>query len=104
VVVETREIVGREDELAVLLQALEGARRATREIVLEGAAGIGKTTLWRAAMAEAEGLGFQVLASAPSEAETHLAYGGLRDLVDAVFEDVAASAFGRAKSCARRDR
>jgi DNA-binding CsgD family transcriptional regulator len=91
VVVETREIVGREDELAELLRALERARRATQEIVLEGAAGIGKTTLWRAAMAEAERLGFQVLASGPSEAEMHLAYGGLRDLVDGVFEDVAAA-------------
>jgi predicted ATPase len=89
-ITETREIVGREEELVALLGSLEQAQRAPRVVVLEGAAGIGKTTLWRHAVAEAGAQGFRVLACGPSEAETHLAYSGLRDLVEGAYKEVAA--------------
>jgi predicted ATPase len=90
VITETREIVGREDELGTLVGSLEQARGTPQAVVLEGAAGIGKTTLWRHAVAEAGAAGFRVLACGPSEAETHLAYSGLRDLLEGAYEDVAA--------------
>src|SRR6476659_5928638 len=65
VVAGRRENVGREDELAALVASLERARRVPRDIVLEGVAGIGKTTLWRQAVAEARVQGFRVLVCSP---------------------------------------
>jgi Cdc6-like AAA superfamily ATPase len=43
------EIVGREEELSSLRAFLDGARRGPATLVLEGEAGIGKSTLWEAA-------------------------------------------------------
>ena len=40
------EIVGRERELAALAGFVDEAPRRPRALVLEGEAGIGKTTLW----------------------------------------------------------
>ncbi len=57
--------------------------------MIEGEAGIGKTMLWRHAVAEAQAQGYRVLSCSPSEAEAHLAFSGLRDLLDAAYGDVA---------------
>jgi DNA-binding CsgD family transcriptional regulator len=89
VAVEAQEIVGREEELGALVACLEQAQRRPRDIVLEGEAGIGKTTLWRHAVGKAQAYGYRVLSCTPGEAETHLAFSGLRDLLDAAYEDVA---------------
>jgi hypothetical protein len=89
VAVETQEIVGREEELGALVACLEQAQRRPRDIVLEGEAGIGKTTLWRHAVGKAQAHGYRVLSCTPGEAETHLTFSGLRDLLDAAYEDVA---------------
>jgi MoxR-like ATPase len=61
VAVETREIVGREEELAALVACLEQRQWLPREIVIEGEAGIGKTTLWRHAIGKAQAFGYRVL-------------------------------------------
>src|SRR4029077_17572756 len=87
--VEAQEIVGREEELGALVARLEQPQRLPRDIVLEGEAGIGKTTLWRDAIGKAQACGYRVLSCTPGEAETHLAFSGLRDLLDAAYEDVA---------------
>ena len=76
-----QEIFGREDELASLRAYLEKTPCA---VVLEGEAGIGKSTLWLAGLDHARARGCQVLESRPAEAEVGLAYVGLGDL----FEDV----------------
>jgi DNA-binding CsgD family transcriptional regulator len=58
--------------------------------VIEGEAGIGKTTLWQTAVDSAAERGYRVLVSRPAEPETGLAYSGLADLladVDAVCLD-----------------
>jgi DNA-binding CsgD family transcriptional regulator len=72
-------IVGREQELADLQAAL--AARGPRVHVIEGEPGIGKTTIWRAAI---EGSGALVLRARPVEAEARLAFGALCDLLGEV--------------------
>ena len=59
-------------------------------LVLEGEPGIGKSTLWLAAVQAARQRGFLVLSSRPAEAERGLAHVGLVDLFDRVHDDVIA--------------
>ncbi|HEX2434254.1 MAG TPA: AAA family ATPase, partial [Gaiellaceae bacterium] len=66
------EIVGREDELSSLQAFVDHARRGPTTLVLEGVAGIGKTTLWEAAVEHARTQRLTVLASRPAEAERAL--------------------------------
>ena len=83
------EIVGRE-ELLEQLHAFIGAERGggLTALVLEGEAGIGKSTLWRAAIDDARARDLRVLTSRPAEAERELAHVGLGDLFDGVLDDV----------------
>jgi DNA-binding CsgD family transcriptional regulator len=83
------EIVGREDELHRVREFVEtsGAGGPTA-LVLEGEAGIGKSTLWRVGVAGAREQGLRVLVSQPSEAERGLAYTVLGDLFEGVLVDV----------------
>jgi predicted ATPase len=41
------DVVGREHELSLAERLLDGARQRFTVLLLEGEAGIGKTTLWR---------------------------------------------------------
>jgi DNA-binding CsgD family transcriptional regulator len=60
-------------------------------LVLEGEAGIGKSTLWRAAVEEASAQAARVLSSSPAEAERGLAFAGLGDLLEPVLHEVLPS-------------
>jgi ATP/maltotriose-dependent transcriptional regulator MalT len=80
-------VVGRDDELAEILAFIDGGAPAV--LLLEGEAGIGKTTLWRTGVDEARGRGQIVLSCNPGGGETHLSLAGLRDLLDEAFDDVA---------------
>src|SRR5438067_1453247 len=80
------EIVGREPELAELGSFLDGGLAAA--YVLQGEAGIGKTTLWRAGVAHARGRGYRVLACRPAGSETQLSFAALGDLVDDVLDEL----------------
>jgi len=62
------EIVGREEELAQIDAFLD--EDGPRALLLEGEAGIGKTTLWREAVERATVRGHRVLAAAPARAES----------------------------------
>jgi len=73
-------IVGRERELEELTAFL-AAGGWPRSLLLSGEAGMGKTTLWRAAVERAEGEGHAVLGTRPLEAEAKLAYAGVGDLL-----------------------
>ena len=55
-------------------------------VVLEGDAGIGKTTVWRSALDELEARGVRVLSTRPAEAESQLSYAGLTNIRDPVLE------------------
>ena len=82
-----KEIVGRDGELAALAAFLE-ADGPARALVIEGEAGIGKTTLWRAAVATAESSNVVVLSSSPAQSESQLAFAALGDLLEPVLDDV----------------
>jgi DNA-binding CsgD family transcriptional regulator len=90
------ELVGREEELGLVLAAL-GALPAA--VLLEGEAGIGKTSVWRAALDELETLGARVLSARPAEAESQLSYAGLADILDPVLDD-ALTALPAPQRCA----
>ena len=74
------EIVGRDEALCAISSFLEQST-ASRALVIEGEAGIGKTTLWRRAVRAASDNGCRVLEARPSAAESGLAFSGLVDLL-----------------------
>jgi DNA-binding CsgD family transcriptional regulator len=82
------EIVSREEELALLHAFIGREREGPAALVLEGEAGIGKSTLWLAGVEHARARGLRVLSSRPAEAERGLAYVGLDDLFEGVLDDV----------------
>src|SRR6185437_11938030 len=83
------EIVGRDADLAAVRAFVEGTDAASAALVLEGEAGIGKSTLWLAAVEHAHARGVSVLSARPAEAEQGLAHVGLGDLLDGIFHDLA---------------
>jgi DNA-binding CsgD family transcriptional regulator len=83
----TLEIVGREDHLASVRAFVDQAEPGAA-LVLEGEAGIGKSTLWSAGVEHARERGMRVLISRPAEAESGLAHLGLGDLFEDVLDDV----------------
>ncbi len=82
------EVVGREEELASVAAFVDEARDGPAALVLEGEAGIGKSTLWLAGVEHARAQGLGVLSARPAEAERSLAYVGLGDLFEDVLDDV----------------
>jgi len=86
--VSVRHLVGREDELAALLDLLATPDALFAAAVVVGDAGIGKTTLSLAAAEAAEERGYLVLSSRPSEAEARFSFVGLADLIGGVVADV----------------
>jgi tetratricopeptide (TPR) repeat protein len=82
--------VGRDAELASIRDFVTGISGGARALVLEGEAGMGKTTLWRAGVEAAESAGVCVLRAEPSESETSLSFSGLGDLLDPVLEEALA--------------
>jgi DNA-binding CsgD family transcriptional regulator len=78
-------LVGREAELEAIVRWIE--RPLSQVLVLEGDPGIGKTTLWRGACAEALRRGRHVCSCNPAEAEMQLAFSVLRDLLDPRYEE-----------------
>ncbi len=79
--------MGRDRDLAELEGFIDALATGPGRLLVEGDPGIGKTTLWRAAVDTAERRGYRVLACCPAESESQLAYAGLGDLlagVDAV--------------------
>jgi DNA-binding CsgD family transcriptional regulator len=82
------EIVGRKEELSSLEAFLDDARRGAAALVLEGEAGIGKSTLWEAGVEHAGAQGLTVLSSRPAEAERALGHVGLVDLLEEIVDDV----------------
>lgn len=73
-------IIGRERELAAVDEFVARAAERLRVFVVEGPAGIGKSTIWLRAVASAQDRGFHVLTSRPAEAEQSLANVVLGDL------------------------
>ncbi len=85
------DIVGRDEELDVLNEFLDPTAAQPRAVVLQGEAGVGKSTLWQAAIDIALRRGLRVLAARPTEAEQHLVLSGLGDLFEGVVDEVLPS-------------
>jgi DNA-binding CsgD family transcriptional regulator/predicted negative regulator of RcsB-dependent stress response len=86
--VSVRHLVGREDELAALVDLLDAPADGLAAAAVVGDAGIGKTTLWLAAIERAEASSSLVLSCRPSEAEAHFSFVGLADLIGGVVDEV----------------
>ncbi|MDN5861396.1 MAG: AAA family ATPase, partial [Pseudonocardia sp.] len=82
--------IGRDAELATVNRFLDAVADGPSALLVEGVAGIGKTTLWRAAVTTARARGYQVLAATAVDTEADLPFVGLRDLAAPVAADTAA--------------
>ncbi len=83
-------VLGREHELAVVGGFVAAMHGAPASLLLEGVAGIGKTTIWGEGVSAADRGGVLVRTSRCSAADAAWAFSGLGDLLDAVPEDLLA--------------
>ena len=81
-------IIARQSELAALDDFLSGIAEGPHALFFEGAAGIGKTRLWREGLERARARDMRVLASRPGGAEVQLAFAGIADLLQDVLDEV----------------
>ena len=77
-------MIGRSIEFSALAKFLQSAGVQPSGLVIEGEAGIGKTTLLLAAVEQARERGFRVLSARVGQNETGLAYAALADLLSGV--------------------
>jgi DNA-binding CsgD family transcriptional regulator len=94
----TTAVLGREHELGVISEFLADGPSPTAALLLEGAAGIGKTTLWQRAVEFAEERGYRVLSSRPAEPDSGLSFAGVGDLLAGVIDAVLARLSGAQRS------
>jgi DNA-binding CsgD family transcriptional regulator/tetratricopeptide (TPR) repeat protein len=84
---ERRFLVGREAEVAVLAGFLAAGRATPQALVLDGAAGIGKTTLVDTTVDEARERGYAVFSCRPARAEVAFSFAALADLLSPVLPE-----------------
>ena len=89
--VDAGRVVGRESELAEVARWVEAVQAGPSLLVIEGEAGIGKTTLWQEALLAARAASCVVLPCRPTETESVLPYAGLSDLFSDVPDEVLAT-------------
>lgn len=82
------EVIGRDEELAAVAAVLEQATTGAAACVIEGEIGVGKTTLWTAALDAATERGYGVLSTRPAQAETSFAFAAVGDLLRERLETV----------------
>ena len=85
------QVLGRDAELAALAGFIGSVRDGPAAALIEGEAGVGKTTLWQAGVRSALDEGFQVLSCRPAEPESKLSYSALGDLLEGSFDAVVLS-------------
>lgn len=81
-------MIGRERELDAVSAVMDAADRLPINVVLAGEPGIGKTTVWNAAVERATAAGMRVLGSRPAGSEVRLTFSGLTDLLTPVVDEV----------------
>jgi DNA-binding CsgD family transcriptional regulator len=82
-------IVGREAELEAVRRFLDGMPDRAAGLLIEGDAGIGKTTIWEAAVESCGSRGWTVLAARPAASETGISFVGLIDLLGPVVDAIS---------------
>jgi hypothetical protein len=75
------EVIGRVEEREAIDRFLSRAADGPAALILEGAAGIGKTILWDAARSAGVERGYRVLSARPAKAESEITLAGLGDLL-----------------------
>ena len=81
-------LLGRDSDLATIDRFLAEIGEGFALFAIEGEPGIGKTTLWEAALASGHIETFRTLVARPTEAESALSFVGLIDLLSGVEEAV----------------
>jgi DNA-binding CsgD family transcriptional regulator len=81
-------IVGRDHELDRLGDLVGGLDSGPRVLLLEGEAGIGKTTIWEAGLEAAAALPARVLSASAAPAEMPLAFTSVADLLGDVLDEL----------------
>jgi hypothetical protein len=84
-------VFGRDLELAAIERFLDSGSTWPSAVVIEGEAGIGKTTLWLEGVRRAKARGMRTLQARPAESEQKLSYVALADLVVEAFDEVGAA-------------
>ena len=84
-------IFGRDLELTAMDQFLNSTPNWPSAMVIQGEAGIGKTTLWLEGVRRAEERSMQTLQARPAESEQKLSYVALADLVVGTFDEVGST-------------
>ena len=82
------EVIGRDAELASVGEFLDAAAQGCGGLLLEGEPGIGKTTVWSAALDLARRRSFTVLTARCGQPEAMLSFSGLADLLEPVLTSV----------------
>jgi predicted ATPase len=77
-------VIGRDAELVSATALLNLVSSGPCALLLEGEAGIGKTTVWQEIVSQAAARDFRVLTARPAEAEAKLSFGALADLLGEV--------------------
>lgn len=83
-------MIARTDELSAIERFVVASADHAAVLVLVGEPGIGKTTLWEAALAAARSRHLRILAARASGAEAQLSFAGLTDLLERVDEEALA--------------
>src|SRR5262245_34526040 len=86
VLVERQALLGRDIEVEEIGRFLDSVPLGPVALLLEGDAGIGKTTLWQEGISRALARSYCVLSCRPGESEAQLTFAGLGDLLDEVLE------------------
>jgi DNA-binding CsgD family transcriptional regulator len=81
-------IIARSEEVAVVVDFVSALNDLPGVLVVEGEAGIGKTTIWSSGVAAAHERSFTVLEARPTHVETKLAFAALGDLLGNVLARV----------------
>ena len=80
--------MGREVESTAITTFLDRVLTGDAALTIEGEAGIGKTTILREAVRQAESRGYRVLSARPAEREEQLSFAALGDLFHGVMPEV----------------
>src|SRR5258705_4943176 len=90
----TAGMASRPTEEQALSEFLDSAAGAPSALLVDGEAGIGKTTLWLAGLERARDRGFRVLSARVANAHSVLAYAPLADLLTGADPDTWAEVPG----------
>jgi AAA ATPase domain len=82
-----RGLFGRQTELALVSRLLDAVPSGPAALILGGEAGIGKSTLWLEALAQARARSYRVLSCRPNESEAKLSFAALGDLLEGVADE-----------------